>query len=356
MSGSSNPVLLHNPFRLRLSLRLSLFILAAVQFLPFAQPYAHAKPLKVVVITDAAGLGDKAFNDVCWQGVQKAKADLGLSTQFLQSREQADYASNLTLATQYADVVVTLGYLYADTVREMAPRFPNTKFIHMEGDISGENIASFDFNSEEAGFLAGLVAGLFTRVKKVGVVSGMDIPPVEAYISGFRAGMKTAEKHRGESLELILTSAGSFNNPVKGKSLAQALIDKGVDVLFRVAGNTGIGVLEAVKETKGVFLISDDLDIDAEMPGIVLTSTLKRMDVAVYEALQSIVENRFQGGHRWLGLTEDAVGITEMKYSRQLFDEQSLQRIGKARTLLKEGKLAVPKRYSQADNFQPPEL
>jgi basic membrane protein A and related proteins len=314
------------------------------------------KPLKVVVLTDAAGLGDKGFNDVCWQGVQRARHDFGLSAQFVQSREQADYVANLSLAAQNADAVVTLGYLYGDALRQVAPQFPEAHFIHIEGDINGPNVASFDFKSEEGGFLAGLVAGLFSRTKKVGVVSGMDIPPVVAYVSGFQAGMKTAEKERGEVLETIVTSVGSFNDPVKGKSLARALIDRGGDVIFRAAGNSGIGVLEAAKDANATYVVAEDLDLDADFPGKVLTSALKRMDVAVYSALQDLVKGTFHGGHRWLGAADGAVDITEMKYSRHLFKAEDLARIEKARNLLKENKLNIPSRYSEVASFNPPEL
>jgi basic membrane protein A len=310
----------------------------------------------VVVLTDAAGLGDKGFNDVCWQGVQKATQDFGLSAQFVQSREQADYVANLSLAAQNADVVVTLGYLYADAVKQVAPHFAQTSFIHIEGDVAGKNLASFDFRSEEGGFLAGMVAGSFTRTKKVGVVTGMDIPPVEAYVSGFRAGMKTAEKYRGEPLETIVTSVGSFNDPVKGKTLSRALIDRKVDVIFRAAGNSGIGVVEAVKDADGIYLVAEDLDLDAQFPGKVLTSALKRMDVAVYGALRDFARGSFQGGHRWLGAPDGAVDITEMLYSKQLFSAADLERIQRARTLLKEGKIEIPKRSSEVETFKPPEL
>ncbi len=330
---------------------LSMVLLSAI-----APPNVPAKTRQVVVITDAAGLGDKGFNDVCWQGVQKAKAEFGLETKFLQSREQADYVANLTLAAQHADVVVTLGFLFVDAVKKVAPYFPKTYFIHVEGDISASNVASFDFKSEEGGFLAGLVAGLFTKNLKVGVVSGMEIPPVEAYVSGFRAGMKTAGAIRGQSLETIVTSAGSFNDPVKGKSLAQTLVNQYVDVIFRCAGNTGLGVIEAVKDADGVYLISDDLDIDAELPGKVLTSTLKRMDVAVYGAIRGAVQGEFKAGHQWLGADDNAIDITDMKYSQQLFSSKDLQHIQKARTLLKQGKFLIPERQNLVDTFQPPEL
>jgi basic membrane protein A and related proteins len=318
--------------------------------------YANAATTRVIVLTDSAGLGDKGFNDVCWQGVLKAKQDFGIDAQFLQSREQADYVSNLTMAAGKADIVVTLGYLFIDSLKEVVPHFPKTRFIHIEGDIPGTNIASFDFRSEEGGFLSGLMAGLFTKKHMVGVVSGMNIPPVEAYVSGFQAGVRTAEAVRGQKTEAIIATAGSFNDPVKGKSLAKAMIDKGVDVIFRAAGNTGVGVSEAVKGASGVYLITEDLDQDGEMPGKILTSALKRMDVAVYNAIRDAVGGHFEGGHHWLGASDGAIDITEMKYSRQLFDPADLKRIETAKNLLKEGKLVVPKRGSEVESFTAPTL
>lgn len=317
---------------------------------------AEAKSLKVIVLTDAAGLGDKGFNDVCWRGVQEAKKAFQLHAQFLQAREQADYVPNLSLAAKHADIVVSLGFLYVDAVQKVAPHFPDTRFIHIEGDIKSDNVACFDFKSEEGGFLAGLVAGLFTKTKKVGMVTGMDIPPVEAYVCGFRVGVETAEKTRDTSVETIIVSAGSFNDPVKGKSLAQALIQQGVDVIFRAAGNTGIGVFEAVKQSEGVYLIAEDLNQDSELPGRILTSTLKRMDVAVYNAIKSVVEGQFQPGHQWLGAAQGAMGITDMKYSRDLFSKEDFSKIQHARELLKSGRLSIPSRYADVDRFEPPEL
>ncbi len=315
-----------------------------------------SKPLKVLVLTDAAGLGDGGFNDASWKGVLKAKEDLGITAQFLQSREQADYVSNISMAAKNADIVVTLGYLFTEAAGQVASHFPDTRFIHIEGDVPGNNVASFDFKSEEAGFLAGVVAGLFTKECKVGIVTGMDIPPVEAYAAGFRAGVKTAEKIRKKSIETIVAPAGSFNDPVKGKSLAQTLIDSKVDVIFKAAGNTGIGVLEAVKGTQGVYLIGEDLDQDAVLPGRILTTALKRMDVAVYGAIRDTVEGKFKAGHRWLGAPDGAVGITDMQYTRQLFSPADLAAIEKARELLKQGKLTVPSRTAEVDQFQAPDL
>jgi len=340
--------------RSRLFRCLSICLAAVLLLIPAVA--IGAAPSRVIVLTDAAGLGDRGFNDVCWEGVQKAKKDFGVSARFLQSREQAEYVPNLTLAADKADIVVTLGYLFVDSLKQVAPYFPKTRFIHIEGDIASDNLACFDFRSEEGGFLAGLVAGLYTKKMMVGAVAGMDIPPVEAYVSGFRAGVKTAEKARGAGIEAIVAFAGSFNDPVKGKSLAKAMIDKGVDVIFRVAGNTGVGVTEAVKSASGVCLIAEDLDQDGAIPGRVLTSALKRMDLAVYGAIRDVGEGKFKAGHFWLGAAEGAIDITEMKYTRQLFSPADLARIEKARTLLRQGKLAVPGRSGEVESFVAPEL
>lgn len=338
------------------------FILCVAAFLTVtaflfapARP-AGAAPAKVIVLTDAAGLGDKGFNDVCWQGVLKASREFGFDARFLQAREQADYASNLTLAAGNADIVVTLGYLFVDSLKQVAPHFPNTRFIHIEGEVRSENLACYDFRSEEGGFLAGIVAGLFTKKNIVGVVTGMDIPPVEAYVSGFRAGVKTAEKARGVKIEVSIAPAGSFNDPVKGKSLAKTLIDRGAGVIFRVAGNTGVGVSEAVKSADGVFLVAEDLDQDGEMPGKILASTLKRMDVAIFNAIRDSLEGRFKAGHFWLGAAEGAIDLSEMKYSAEMFAPADLERIGKAKALLRSGELAIPKRLGEVESFVAPEL
>ena len=140
----------------------------------------------------------------------------------------------------------------------------------------------------------------------------------------------------------MVSSAGSFNDPVKGKSLAQAMINRGADVIFPVAGNTGIGANEAVKGSGDAYLIGDDLDKDADMPGKVLTSTLKRMDIAVYGAIREAAEGRFKGGHHWLGAADGAMDITEMKYSKQLFSPAQPRANAKSRDPLKAGKLTVP--------------
>jgi basic membrane protein A len=320
------------------------------------QMVAHTKTLKVVFLTDSAGLDDKGFNAVCWQGIEKAGKNFGLKAQLLQSGHQSDYVTNLTLAARHADVVVTRGDSFAEAVKEVAPHFPTTQFVHLEGDIPGDNVASYDFKSEEGGFLAGIVAGLSTTTGKTGMVCGIESATTDAYASGFKAGILTVEKLGKEPIEVEIEYAGSFNDARKGRTAAETLIGKGADVIFMIAGHSDSGVIEAARNSENVHLIAGDFDRDADLPGRILTSAVKRMDSALYEALEDIVQRNFQSGHCRLGASDEAVDITEMQYSKQFFDPKGLKIIQKVRTLLKDRKLSIPSRNDQLAEFQPPSL
>ncbi len=199
-------------------------------------------PFRVVMVMDMAGLGDKGFNDAGWAGVQRAVAELGIEANTLQSNEQADYVPNLGLAAQQADAVVAMGFLMIDAVKRVAPLYPETVFIFVDGEIPGENIASFDFKAQEGAYLAGILAAMTSRAGKVGCVLGMDIPPVRAYEAGYRAGVLTVNRLEGRQVDYVSATVGDFNNPSRGKALTQGLLAQGADVVLQLAGNTGLVV------------------------------------------------------------------------------------------------------------------
>jgi basic membrane protein A len=174
--------------------------------------------LSVVVVTDEAGLGDQGFNDVAWEGILRAERELGIHKDMVQSRSQSEYVGNLNYAAGKAEVVVSVGFLIADAVGRVAPAHPDTYFVHIEGDIPGPNVLCFDFHGEQAGFLAGCVAALFTKSGQVGVVAGREIPPVKAYLAGFAAGIATVRATFGKEVASRILYAGTFNDPVKGNS------------------------------------------------------------------------------------------------------------------------------------------
>jgi len=315
------------------------------------------KSFKVIMVTDAAGLGDKGFNDAGWAGVQRAMRELGIGGICLQSYEQADYIPNLSLAAQQADMVLAMGFLMVDATKKVAPQYPDKKFIFIDGEINAPNVASFDFKGEEGAFLAGIIAAITSRTGVVGVVEGMEIPPVKVFEYGYRAGVTTVNKIEGKKVKVLVAAAGDFNNPSKGKSLAKALINRGADVIFQLAGNTGLGVLEAIKESgKSVFAIGVDIDQDALVPGQILTSVMKGIDIAVYQSIKDAYQGSFKPGHFWIGLAEGATSLTPMKYTRDKIPPKALQLVELAKKAIIIGKIRVPRSQAQLERFQPPQL
>ena len=312
---------------------------------------------RVVMVTDVGGIGDKGFNDSGWAGVQRAVTELGVRADLIQSREQADYVQNLSLAGQNADVVVAMGYLMIDAVREAARLHPRTEFVFVDGAVEAPNVESFDFKAQEASYLAGILAAGVSRTGTVGAVLGMEIPPVRAYEAGFRAGILTMNARRGSRVRCIGATAGDFNDPVKGKSLAEALIGKGADILIQIAGNTGVGVLEAVKEApEGTYAIGVDIDQDELVKGRVLVSVLKRIDNAVFQAIQDAKRGEFRPGHRWIGVAEGATGLTQMRHTRHLVPREVLEMAERAEAMIRDGRLAVPSRLEDLEGFVPPDI
>ncbi len=304
---------------------------------------AGAANFKAVMVTDVAGLGDRSFNDAAWEGVAKAKKDLGIEIGVLQSAEQADYISNLNLAAQDGQAILAMGFYLADAVTRVAPLYPRHNFIFIDGCIQAPNVSSYLYKSEEGAYLAGILAASVTSTGVVGVVEGDEIPPVKAFEAGFRAGVSAANSALGKKVKVLTASAGDFNNPSKGKSLAQSLAGQKADVIFQIAGNTGLGVFEWLKNTPGkVYAIGSDMDQDGIVPGRVLTSVVKRTSVAAYQAVKSAKEGKFRPGCNKIGLAEGAIDITELKYTKQLVPLQAVKLIENARKMIISGQLRVP--------------
>ena len=335
---------------------LTLFLIVLLTGCSTSQEDTLPGRFKVVMVLDTAGLGDKGFNDAGWAGVQKAVDELGVEAAYLMSNEQADYVSNLTLAAQQADAVVAMGFLMIDAVGQVARAHPETKFIFVDGEVTGDNVASFDFKAQEGAFLAGIIAAMTTHTGKVGCVLGMDIPPVRAYEVGYRAGIKAVNQWENKSVAYLSATIGDFNNPSRGKALAQGLIGQGCDIVMQLAGNSGLGVIEAVKEAEGrVFAIGVDLDQDNLAPGKVLVSVLKRIDVAVFGAISDAKQGHFAPGHHLLGIAEGGMGLSEMRYTRDAVPEKGHQYIDMAADKLAGGTtISAPMEASQTHTFGTP--
>lgn len=338
--------------------------------------------LKVVMVTDVGGLGDKSFNDGTWEGVLMAEKQFPeVVGELIISKEQTDYIPNLTTAAQQGDVVIGVGFMMADALFNIAAQYPDTFFIGIDiepspGQTVPSNLALYTFKEHEAGFLGGYVAAAMTKTGKIGFVGGIEIPPVKRYEIGYRAGVEAYNQIHGTNIEVIVGYAASFEDPAKGKQLTLSQYDAGADIVFACAGATGNGVIDAAKEKgssfyglgpnaslryiidryyeegRGYFAIGVDVDQDYMAPGYVLLSITKKIDVATFEGIESALSARyFQSGHNNLGIADDGVGISAMKYTKGLVPNEVIAELAFLQKLAVEGSIKIPQSETELGGF-----
>jgi basic membrane protein A len=257
------------------------------------------KKIKVGLVTDIGGLNDRSFNALANKGVEDAEKQLGVTGRVLISKSNADYTPNLsTLAEQKYDLVIAVGFLMADATEKVAKKFPNVKFAIIDSSAAAmkskpKNVEGLLFSEQEAGYLVGYLSGLYAKDNKattIGSVGGLKIPPVDHYIAGFQAGAKAADS----SIKTLNGYSQDFVDQAKCKEIALDQISKGSKVEFQVAGQCGLGVLDAAKE-KSVQGIGVDAD-QAYLGPQVFTSALKKVDVAVFNAIKAVQQDKYAGG------------------------------------------------------------
>ncbi|MCF7949407.1 MAG: BMP family ABC transporter substrate-binding protein [Spirochaetia bacterium] len=286
------------------------------------QPEEQAEPFLASMATDVGGLGDKSFNDGAYQGLQKAEQELdNVEIKVIESKQQTDYIPNLTgLAEDGSDIVFAVGFLMESAVKEAATNMPDTYFAGIDigaGEDDPDNFQGILYKEEQAGYLAGIVAGMMTKehadktdklndANVVGVVLGMLIPPVEKYEVGFIQGVHSVNP----DCKVLSVTSGSFTDQAKGKEAALAMIEQDADIIFHAAGLTGLGAIQAAKE-EGVLAIGVDVDQNNVAPETVLTSAEKKIPQSVFLSIKSAYEGNFQTGTKVYGLAQDAVGISD---------------------------------------------
>jgi basic membrane protein A len=273
-----------------------------------------AKKIKVGLVTDIGGLNDRSFNQLAYQGLTTAEKQDGIQGRVLPSHQNSDYIPNLsTLAQQHYDLVIGVGFLMADAMATVAKKFPQTKFAIIDVDATSlkgkpTNVEGLLFKEQEAGYLAGYMAGLYVKDNgggTIGSVGGQKIPPVDHYIAGYQAGAKAADP----SIKTLNGYSQDFVDQSKCKEIALNQIQQGAKVVFQVAGQCGLGALDAAKE-KSIQGIGVDADQSYLGPHI-LTSAMKKVDVAVETAIKAAQSgNGFQGGQNvTFDLKNNGVGI-----------------------------------------------
>lgn len=328
---------------------------------------------KAIMVTDTGGLGDKSFNDGTWAGIQRAAQELKVEPKVIMSQEQSDYIPNLTKAAEEVmkekdgGIVFAVGFMMTDALMKVAQQYPTVYFagIDIAFDKELPNVINFLFKEQESAFLVGYIAAAMTRTGKVGFVGGIPIPPVERFRYGYEAGIKAYQDLKGKKVTVLRGYTNEFSDPKKGKDLANSQFSQGADIIFAAAGACGNGVIEAAKERseklagKGYknikkyalsgkplyYAIGVDVDQDYMAPGVVLTSAMKGVDMAGYYGVKWAFTGQFKGGIKNLGLKENGVRISELKYTKEIIDKLApgvLKELDYLKQLVIEGKIVIP--------------
>jgi len=315
--------------------------------------------LKAGMVTDIGGLGDKSFNDLSWEGLQRAEKDLGVEVKAISSKNMTDYDSNIAqLANAKYDAIFCVGFLMADAISKAATAFPDVKCyggIDIFIDKPAANEVGLTFKEQEAGYLAGVAAGLMTKETAVdsrinadnviGFVGGMPIPPVKKFEAGFIAGAKSVNP----SVKVISlycgTGATAFSDQAKGKELGLSLISQKADIVFAAAGQSGLGTFAACKE-KGALFIGVDADQYLTLPSpgdVILTSAVKKVDVAVFNTVKALKDGTFKGGTNTVfGLKEGGVDLAPWHEWESKIPATVNEAITKAKKDITDGTVTVP--------------
>ena len=298
---------------------------------------------KIGLITDVGGVNDGAFNQSAWEGLEKAGEELGVEVNYLESATDADYQPNMeTFVDEDYDLIISVGYMLADATREAAEANPDTKFaIIDDSSIDLPNVTSLMFKAEQASYLVGYVAGLTTKTNNIGFVVGMTNETMNQFGYGYCAGAIDANP----DITVQQFNANSFADSATGKTMANTAITNGADIVFQAAGATGLGVIEACQEA-GVYAIGVDSDQSSIAPKTVLTSAMKRVDNAVYDAVQELIDDKLEGGVQTFDL---AAGGVDIAPSQDLISDDVIKAVDEVKEKIISGDVVIP---DNKDDFE----
>lgn len=319
------------------------WLLAIVCLMLLSTPSLAAQPV-VGFVTGASGLGDLSFNDMAYGGIRRAQQEYNFKLVILEPNKSGKTTEDKVLGiVDQSDVIILLGAQHVELAKEAAKAHPNKKFVLVEVPVEGhDNISSVMFNQHEGSFLAGALAASVSKTGKIGFIGGTVIPPVQAFEQGYREGVLHVNP-KAETVVEYVSPAGDFSgfgNPKKGNEIAMQQYGKGVDIIFAVAGLTGNGIIEAARRS-GNYAIGVDSDQDSLAKGFVLTSMIKRLDVASYNELKAIMSGTFQPGASYYGLENGGVSLSEMKYTRDKLPAGTLEKIKEIKKKIINGDIKV---------------
>jgi basic membrane protein A and related proteins len=312
--------------------RLHFALLAAASALSLSTT-AHADP---AVIYDMGGKFDKSFNQAGYNGAERWKKEGGKSYLEFEITNPAQREQALRrMAERGADPIVGIGFSQGSATEKVAKDFPKQKFAVIDAVVNLPNVQSIVFKEQEGSFLVGMMAALASKSGKVGFIGGMDIPLIRKFSCGYEQGAKYANPKAEVTINMTGTTPTAWNDPARGAELAKSQFASGVDVVFAAAGGTGIGVYQSAKDA-GKLAIGVDSNQNHLQPGTILTSMVKRVDVAVFTAFKGVTP-----GVTSLGLKEGGVDVALDEHNAKLVTADMKKRVDAAKADIVSGKIKV---------------
>ena len=323
---------------------------------------AAADPSKVHVgiVFDIGGKDDRSFNAAAYDGVKCAesgkhpdgtpcdKPSLGIVLRDVEPGDPTSIEPALrAFAERNYNLVIGIGFAQAPILEAVAKDYPNVNFAIVDGVSQLPNVASLVFKEHQGSYLVGMIAAKTSKTGILGFVGGMDIPLIHRFAKGYEEGARAVNPNIRVIENYVGVTDGAWNNPGRGKELSLAQIGKGADVIFTAAGNSGLGVFDAVEQAGKKdgrathFVIGVDSNQNGVKPGFVLTSMVKRVDNAVYQIVQDVISGKFVGGIHVFGLEKDGVAYAMDQYNRDLISPEVLQEVEASRQKIISGQIQV---------------
>ena len=300
---------------------------------------AEAATFEPALIYEYGGKFDKSFNEAAFDGAERFKTETGLAyREFEITNESQREQSMLQLAKRGAALIIGVGFGHQAAMTKIATQYPKVHFSIIDAVVDLPNVQSIVFREQECCFLVGMIAALTTKTGKVGFVGGMDTPLIRRFAAGYAEGAKFAKPGIEVFQTMTGTTATAWTDPARGSELARSQFDRGADVVFAAAGATGLGVLQAAADAKK-FSIGCDSNQNPLHPGSVLTSMVKRVDVATYNAMVAAKDDKWQGGTLSLGLKENGLDYAIDDNNRSLITPEIKAKVDQAKADIIAGKI-----------------
>lgn len=302
---------------------------------------ADANKTKVGIVFDIGGKDDRSFNAAANSGVLRAKKELPIILRDVEPGDPTSIEPALRAFAQYGYNLITgVGFAQGPILTEVAKDYPQLHFVLIDSVAESPNVASLLFKEHEGSFLVGMIAAYTSKTGVLGFVGGMDIPLIHKFQTGYEEGARYVNPKIRVLHNYVGITDAAWNNPGKGRELANAQYEQGADVIFQAAGNSGLGVFDAAESYKK-FAIGVDANQNWVKPGYILTSMLKRIDNAVYSIVKDEVEGKFKGGVHIYGLENDGIGYAIDEYNRHLIPQHVIDKVEQAKKDIIAGKIKV---------------